>query len=304
MNRMKWMHCLSLASILIPSSNTFAQDPYVAWGDATITELRRQMRTRMDPAEVELERSISYRVVESSDINAIAVPTSVNGRREILISSSLLNVIDAVVTMEAVSVLWNKTACIESYLNYIQDTANSNGLLALEGLHGSYGQQPFPYMESHPSICPQLSPDVITNDVRHVDTLRSASIYQSIKWVLLHEFAHQLHNDVHSKGDLRMDRERERNADAYATSAMLHPPEDPIQAAAVMLIFCSLEGFRTDDTRGDHPSGVERLKAMVDATRTSPEYKKALDRASPSQKRQIEASLAQLDQMAAGARRD
>jgi len=261
------------------------------------------MRKRMSPAEVELEKSISYRVVETPAINAVAITRSVNGRREILVSTALLQLIDAVVTMETVSVLWNRTGCIDHYLEYIQSTANSNGLLIMDGLPGVGGQQPFPYMKSHPSICAQVSPDVITNDVRQADSLRSAAIYQSIKWVLLHEFAHHLHNDVHST-DLRMDREQERNADSYATLGLLHPPEDPIQAAAVILIFCSLEGFQTDGAKGDHPSGVERLKAMVEATRYSPQFKKILEGAPPAQREQMESSLDKLAQMTASSPSD
>jgi hypothetical protein len=302
-DRTPWIYSILFATTLITSTNVFAQDDYVAWGDARITEIRRQMRDRMTPAEFDLEKSIIYRVAEARDINAVAVPTSVNGKREIVVSSSLLRVIDAVVTMEVVSVLWNKTDCIESYLDSIQSAVNSNGLLALNGLHG-YTQLPFPYMKSHPSICAQVSPDVITNDVRQSDTLRSAAIYQSIKWVLLHEFAHHLHNDVHSKDNLTMDREQERQADAYATISMLHPPEDPMQAAAVMLLFCSLEGFRTGGTQADHPHAVERLKAMVDATRSSPQFKKTLDSATTAQRKQMESSLDQLDQMSANAPSD
>ena len=301
MDRRPWRYFLLLATILATCTSVLAQDPYVAWGDARITEIRRQIRQRMTPAEVELEKSISYRVVEATQINAVAVPRSVNGKRQILVSSSLLGVIDAVVTMQAVSVLWNKPDCIESYLAYIQSSVNSNGLLALEGLRGNTVQQPFPYMYSNRAICAQVSPDVITNDVRQADSLRTASIYQSIKWVLLHEFAHHLHGDVHSVDDLKMDREQERNADAYATLALLHPPEDPMQAVAVMLVFCSLEGFRTDATSSDHPPAVLRLKAMVDATRNSAEFKKTLDTAPPAQRKQIEASLAKLDQIAASA---
>jgi hypothetical protein len=68
-----------------------------------------------------------------------------------------------------------------------------------------------------------------------------------------------------------------------------------------MLIFCSLEGFRTDGTNADHPPAILRLKAMVDATRNSAQFKKTLYMATPAQRKQIEASLAKLDQIAAGA---
>ena len=287
-------------SVLVTSTSVFPQDPYVAWGDARIVEIRRQMRERMSPAEAELERSISYRVVDSGGVNAVAVPIWTNGHREILVSSSLLWLIDSIVTLETVSVLWNKIDCISSYLDYIQSTINSNGVLALEGHEGSHLQAPFPFMTSHPSICPKVSPDVIDNNVRQADSIRSAVILQSIKWVLLHEFAHHLHRDVHSNRDFASDRDQERNADSYATVAMLHPPEDPIQAAGVILLFCSLEGFRTDSQKGDHPTGVERLKAMVDASRSSPVFQGVLHQATASQRARIEAGLDALEKLSAG----
>jgi hypothetical protein len=302
MQRQSWVQ-LSLLIIVMTCVTASAQIDYVAWGDAQIKDIREEMRSRMTSSEADLEESISYHVIDDSSLNAMAVPKEVNGKREIRVSSALLEVIDWINTVEAVSVLWDKGNCIDSYLDYLQRSAKSNGMLISEGYRGSVTMSAFSYMKSKPSICPQVSPDVITNDVRQADTLRSRAIHESIKWVLLHEYAHHLHGDVHS-GTLKMVRDQERKADAYASIAMLDPPEYPTQAAAVMLLFCSLEGFSTAASTGDHPSGLERLKAMVDATRSSPRWKEVLNDATPAQRRQIEASLDQLDRMAASIPKD
>jgi hypothetical protein len=300
--RIRLLQSLLLIVMLAASTAVLAQgpSPYVAWGDAHIAQIRREMRENMSQADAQLEKSIIYRVVDTGELNAVAIPSTVNGKREIRIASGLLEVIDDVVTLETVSVLWNKTDCVGNYLNYIQELVASNDVLILGGVGGNPLMKPFPYMHSKPSICPQVSPDVITNNVRQADSVRSAAILESIKWVLLHEFAHHLHGDVHSS-DTKMDRKQERNADAYASISMMHPPESPVQAAVVVLLFFSLEGFTANNPAGDHPSSVQRLKDMLDFTRSSPQFAKTLDEATPAQRTQIEASLDQLDQMAADA---
>ena len=302
MIRIRLRHSFLLIAMLSAPADVSAQgpSPYVAWGDAQIAQIRREMRGRMPQADAELEESISYHVVDTGELNAVAIPSTLRGKREIRVASGLLEVIDDVATMDAVSVLWNKTDCIGSYLNYIQSLVDSNDVLILGGLEGNPLMKPFPYMYSNPSICPQVSPDVISNNERRADSYRSAAIHESIKWVLLHEFAHHLHGDVHSS-DTRMDRSQERAADAYASISMMHPPETPVQAAGVLLLFFSLEGFRANTPAGDHPSSVQRLKDMLDFTRSSPQFAKTLDEATPAQRTLIKASLGQLDQMAADA---
>jgi hypothetical protein len=286
------------AALLAINSVSLAQNPYVAFGDSQIADIRQEMREHMTPAEVQLEKSINYYTVEANQINAVAISRTRGGSREIRVSSALLEVFDDVGKMQAIAVLWDKPGCFESYLDYIQGLVRSNDMLLAQKMPGEGTKPPFPYMWSHKTICPQLPLEVITNDVKQADSMSGGVIHESIKWVLLHEFAHQLYNDS-TTADLRGDREQEERADAYAFKAMLHPPEYPMLAAAPILLFCSMEGFSTDDKKSDHPSAVMRLKKMADVSRSAPEWKEAFKDATPAQRKQMQDSLAELDRLAA-----
>jgi hypothetical protein len=290
--------CFLFVAFLAISSESFAQNPYVGFGDAQIAKIRPEMREHMTPSEITLEKSIDYYTVETGEINAVAISRTRGGSREIRVSSALLEVFDDIGKMQAMAVLWDKPGCFESYLDYLHGVVQSNDALLVKRLPLESAKPPFPYMWSHKSICPQLPLDVITNDVRQADSLSSVVIHESIKWVLLHEFAHQLYNDS-ATGDLGRDREQEERADAYAFKAMLHPPEYPTVATAPILLFCSMEGYSLDDKKSDHPSAVMRLKHMADVTRSSPEWKEAFKDSTPAQQKQILDSLDELDKLAA-----
>ncbi|MGA9445224.1 MAG: hypothetical protein WBV26_02190 [Candidatus Sulfotelmatobacter sp.] len=289
---------LLFVAFLAVSSDCFAQNPYVGFGDAQIAIIRPEMREHMTPTEITIEESIDYHTVDTGELNAVAISRTRGGRREIRISSGLLEVFDDVGKLQALAVLWDKPGCFTSYLDYLQGLVKSNDALMTQRLPLERTKPPFPYMWSHKSVCPQLSLDVITNDERQADSLSSVVIHESIKWVLLHEFAHQLYNDS-ATGDLGRDREQEERADAYAFKAMLHPPEYPTVATAPILLFCSMEGFSSDDKKSDHPSAVMRLKHMADVTRSSPEWKEAFKDATPTQRKQIQDGLDALDRLAA-----
>ncbi len=99
-----------------PLAISAQSDPYVAWGDAQIDELRDEMHEDMSTSEVTLERKITYRVVHDGEINARA--QMYGGNREIIVNSALLEVIDHLSTMDAVSLMWNKMGCYVAYDQY------------------------------------------------------------------------------------------------------------------------------------------------------------------------------------------
>ena len=284
--------CLVLFVIAWPLAISAQSDPYVAWGDAQIDELRDEMHEDMSTSEVTLERKITYRVVHDGEINARAQMSG--GDREIIVNSALLEVIDHLSTMDAVSLMWNKMGCYVAYDQYVSDLANSNTKSLLQGLPATGVSKPFPYMMSHPDICPHVSPDVITNNGRQAGDLRTITIRESIKWVLLHEFAHHLYDDFHS-ADLKTRRDHETRADNYAFQAMLNVHETPLVAVPVIMLFCTLENFTVEDAKSDHPAGMIRLKAMVEAGKTSPHWQNMWKLATPEQRKQIQAGLDELE---------
>jgi hypothetical protein len=295
--------CLAILVVVAFPFDIYGQDdPYVAFGDGQIADLRIEMHKHMTSAEVNLDRTIAYYTVHSSETNAGArMP---QGQREIVVNSALLEAIDDLATMQTVAFLWDRTECFVSYSEYMGELADSNANLLLGGMPGHPLLRPFPYLYSHKSICPQLLPDIITDDERHAGGLRTILIQESIKWVLLHEFAHHLHNDVLNREAelpedkrLEISRKQETAADNYAFQAMLNPPELPTGAVPVIILFCSEEHCKLVNRRSGHPEGVRRLKAMMDAARSSPAWDKMLREGTPTQQEQILRGLDELDRM-------
>jgi len=172
---------LLFVAFLAVSSDCFAQNPYVGFGDAQIAIIRPEMREHMTPTEITIEESIDYHTVDTGELNAVAISRTRGGRREIRISSGLLEVFDDVGKLQALAVLWDKPGCFTSYLDYLQGLVKSNDALMTQRLPLERTKPPFPYMWSHKSVCPQLSLDVITNDERQADSLSSVVIHESIK---------------------------------------------------------------------------------------------------------------------------
>jgi hypothetical protein len=285
---------ISAALGFAPSSRG-QTDPYVSWGDGQIADLRAEMHEHMTPSEVSLDRSIEYRVVQSGNLNAYSDVQN----REIVVYSGLLRVIDATATMNTVAFLWNQLACFESYEEDIAGAVNSNSISLHSGIAMIDIDQPFPYMYSHPSICPQVSPDVILNNDRRAGDMRTLAIQGAIKFVLLHEFAHQLHNDS-TDVNLAVSRDQEAKADEYAFQGMATSTDSPGFAAPIIVLFCSMENFGTSDSRFDHPAGVRRLKLMVSAWRSSPQFNSIWKNASPAQRRALQQMFGELGSVPGG----
>src|SRR5260370_21800648 len=94
--------------------------------------------------------------------------------------------------------------------------------------------RPFQFMKSNPAICPNVSQDDMVANKRNSGNVRTIQIQEGVKFVLLHEFAHHLHNDFSPTSDLIEKRARESRADNYAFQSMLHPPETPTAAMNVI----------------------------------------------------------------------
>ena len=118
---------------------------------------------------------------------------------------------------------------------------------------------------------------------------------ESVKWVLFHEFAHQLYDDF-GEATQKERQEREARADKYASLATPNPPETPAAAVDTILLFCSLENFDVNNS-GDHPAGLRRYRAMMDVTRSSPQWQKTLNLATPAQRQVLEEALDRIDKM-------
>jgi hypothetical protein len=279
----------------IGSQSRAQNNPYVSWGQGQIADLRSQMRAEMSADELTLDRSIKYRVVDSGVLNAAALVQA--NHREILISSALLEVIDDYATMDTISGLWNTPQCLYDYGNYISDLYDANTTAISDGGSGNPTQPPFVFIRHHSDVCPQLSPNVILNNDRQSGDIRTGLIRESIKFVLLHEFAHQLNND---SGEVSHadSRKREARADDYAFRKLLVSASDsPLAAVPVLLVFCSLENFGSDNTESDHPTGIARLQAMIDDAKGSEQWKTVWNTASPSERKQIQVALDELEQM-------
>ena len=270
-------------------------NPYVSWGQGQIADLRSQMHEEMSADEVALDRSIKYRVVDSGVLNAAALVQA--NRREIIISAALLEVIDDYATMDTISGLWNTPQCLSDYGDYISNLYDANTAAISEGASGKPTELPFVYAKHHSNDCPQISPNVILNNDRQSGDVRTVLIRESIKFVLLHEFAHQLNNDS-ERVPLAESRKREARADNYAFRKMLVSANDsPLAAIPVLLVFCSLENFNTDSTGSDHPAGIARMQAMITDAKGSAQWQTMWNSASQEQRHQIQVALNELEQM-------
>jgi hypothetical protein len=79
-------------------------------GDAQIASLREQMHEHMTSQEVALESSIRYSIVKSNVF--YAHPLKQDGKREVIISSALLQAVDELTTMQTVAFLWDRGECL------------------------------------------------------------------------------------------------------------------------------------------------------------------------------------------------
>jgi len=280
---------------LLGPAQSLAQDSYVAFGDGVIVSVRAEMHRSMTAQEKSLDESIAYHTVESPDVNAFAVIQ--NGQRQITVYAGLIEAIDYLATVESASLLWNRPSCSGQYAIYLADLAASNTEAITQGLRAKNITEPFQYMKSNPASCPDVSQDDMIANKRKSGDLRTIQIQEGIKFVLLHEFAHHLHNDFSPISDLGEKRAVERRADNYAFQSMLHPPETPTAAISVIALFAAQEDLHLDIASSNHPSGLRRLKAMVDATRTSESWKQALTLATPDQIQTINNSFAEIDRL-------
>jgi hypothetical protein len=277
-----------------PLSGGAQNNPYVAWGEAQISDLRRQMHAVMTADEVALDRTIRYRVIDTGELNALAAKTPSGG--EIRLATGLIEVIDYYSTIETVGVLWNRPECIEAYHTYVVTTAYANSTAIAVGGSASGLELPFVFMKNNSDVCPNVRPEVVTNNVNGVDNIRSTAILQSLKFVLWHEFAHELYGDF-SKVSLEESRRRESRADDYAFRHMLMSPNDnPLAALSVLLLFTELESASTNKGASDHPSGIERMKAMISDTKGTSQWQNAWKSASPEQRQSMQAALDLLSQ--------
>jgi hypothetical protein len=287
--------CFLVACFLFGPVRCIGKDNYVAFGEGVIAGMRAEMHTSMTDRDRSLDESIAYYTVESPEVNAFAAIK--HGHREITVYTGLIEAIDYLATVEAVSLLWNRPSCSGEYTTYLADLATSNFKAIKQGLRARNIIDPFQYMKSKPASCPDVSQgDMIANKRKSGD-MRTIQIQEGIKFVLLHEFAHHLHNDFSPTSDLIEKRARESRADNYAFQSMLHPPETPTAAISVIALFAAQEDLRLDIAGSNHPSGLRRLKAMIDATRTSESWKHALTLATPDQKQIIENTFAAIDRL-------
>jgi hypothetical protein len=125
-------------------------------------------------------------------------------------------------------------------------------------MHSTSTTNPWSFIKSHQSICPAVTPDALHRNERESGGFKEITLTESIKWILLHEFAHHLHDDF-GEADRDVRRKREATADEYASLAMLNPPETPILAMYPILLFCYFDEFDASNS-GDHPIGIMRLK--------------------------------------------
>jgi hypothetical protein len=282
--------------LLFPVLASAQTDPYVAWGQARIYEVRQEMHSVMTAQEISLDNSIHYRVLESGVLNAGALRTG--GNREILVASALLAAVDNVNTMATVAVLWNSPKCLDEYIEYLGDLYASNSSAIADGLDGKPTKPPFMFMLENPSNCPNVPPSVITNNVRKAGDIRTTAIYESIKFLLLHEFAHQLNNDFDGPTDAASRRAAESLADSFAVTKMLKSPSDNTLAAlSMMVFFASLETLGSDESQWDHPTGAHRIKAMLTSVNGTPEWNAMWVRTTQAQHKQFETALAALDKL-------
>jgi hypothetical protein len=285
--------CFLVVCFLVGPARSIAQENYVAFGDGVIARVRAEMRNSMTAGEKSLDESIAYYTVESSEVNAFAAIK--RGQREITVYTGLIEVIDYLATVEAASLRWNRPSCSGEYTSYLADLATSNFTTIMQGLPVRDTVGPFQYMKSNPAICPNVSQDDMMANKRSSGDVRTIQIQESVKFILLHELAHHLHNDFSPTSDLIEKRARESRADNYAFQSMLHPPEIPTVAINIIALFAAEEDLRLDIASSNHPSGLRRMKAMIDATRTSESWKHALTLATADQKQQIMNAFAEID---------
>jgi hypothetical protein len=294
---LRTLKSFSLAAFLLlfVSCRIDAQNnPYVSWGEGQISDLRAEMHSTMTPGEIALDGTIKYRVVDASVFNAAAFAQG--DRREIRVSAALLQVIDAYATMNTIGFLWNKPACSAAYDDYVAKIYNSNTVAVSEGLAQKGADEPFVYVRRHPDICPQIPPDVITNNERQSGDVRTVLIHESMKFVLLHEFAHHLYEDFDDVSSAES-RTRESRADDFAFRHLLMSRNDsPLAALPLLMMFCSLEDFTKGNSESDHPSGVARVKAMIADAKGTAQWDAMWSRASPAQRQAILAALDELDE--------
>jgi hypothetical protein len=287
--------CFLALCFLLGPARSFAQDNYVAFGDGVIAGVRAEMHRSMTARERSLDESIAYYTVESPEVNAFA--TIKHGQREITVYTGLIEAIDYLATVEAASLLWNRPGCSGEYTAYLADLATSNFKTIMQGLRARNTTDPFQYMKANPASCPDVSQDDMIANKRESGDVRTIQIRENIKFVLLHEFAHHLYNDFSPTSDLIEKRARESRADNYAFQSMLNPPEIPTVAMNVITLFAAEEDLRLDIAGSDHPSGLRRIKAMIDATRISESWKHALTLATPDQKQTIKKTFAEIDRL-------
>ncbi|HSY99635.1 MAG TPA: phage exclusion protein Lit family protein [Terriglobales bacterium] len=284
-----------ISILVLPLPPQAENNYYLSWGRRKISYLRDEIHTSMTPEQVKLEKLITYVIVDKELFNAIS--DAPQGKREVKIYWGVFEGIDYLSTMNTVALLWDRPQCLIKYGDYLHRIYESNAVSVSNNLRENPIEPPFVFMKSNADICPQVSPEVVLNNEQKSAAVRTVLILQSIKWVLLHEFAHHLYNDFDAV-DPAISRQREERADAYATQTMLVSPDDnPMSAIPVLILFCSVEDFNLYDKRQDHPTGLKRVKTMFETARKSDKWKNMWDTASPSQRTQIQAMMDHLKEI-------
>jgi hypothetical protein len=229
-----------------------------------VGNIRTEMRGEMRSDEAKYEQNIRYSVEISSVINAYARHQS--GEDLTVMTTGFLFLIDNLSTAMALGGKFDALPCAEAYFAEASDVFARNRELESNGKPPKYSlASAFEYFPSHRDVCPSVGQHQFEQNINGVDDTRELSIRECLKYILLHELGHHLHNDTKSEVGAEEQRIRERNADKFAFRVMSSSRNDnPLAAIAALLFMCGSDNYSVEDLKSNHPSSISRLQSMID----------------------------------------
>jgi hypothetical protein len=284
---------------------------YAQRGDYLISDIRPKFRAVLTDSDRQLENRLRYEVIVTGNTNAFA-----RGDGTIIITSSMLQIIDSVSTVLVGSELFGKPDCLTNYVDYLAEGTRENSIRVASGKPAQSVDIAFAFWHLRPDVCGGLSEGQFRSN-KQADDARELIIYSSVIYLIGHEFAHERYGDskfvMVTPDQLRRDRAegkditfevtpaeqkvKEARADTFAFQKMLEMGYTPTAALPVLIFFGGIEGFSPEaGPSADHPAAILRISEMIKAADEDPQFINSLRRIGKLQAwRAFEAQLKQYE---------
>jgi hypothetical protein len=240
---------------------------YRVHGQNVLNNARKMVEPRLEADELEIARSVRYRVSSSPGIGAFA--TWQRDRRFILISAGIIQISEWLAEAFLFEMELGATGCFEEYSNYLGEKVIENTRRAQLKLGAKMVLNPITYARDNDGACSAVKPRHFTSrpELGHI---RASLIEASIVFLYLHELAHHVlgHTDKLRSNQLpetAMQRQEEDAADRWAITTALRARYNLANAIPAYAFIAITGGNSLEaEKRMTHPLGIRRVLTLFD----------------------------------------